>query len=446
MEYPNTRLTRPIRRAILGLFIASFFIISPLIVMYTQGYRYDWQNGRRREIGAVSIDVEPIDANANLGGVEIKSGMPIRLNNITPRKYHLKISASGYYDWNKDIEVQNKQTVYIKEIGLLKKNNPQIITTTTVDDLYLSSDSALLAGVNGRQVMIFNTQNNSMTKIFSDKKTESLAVAWSKKGHRLLITDKVAPFDTAMIIDADNFSKKIDLTTESAPITKIQWSDDDSGIIYYSTEKEIRSLNPITGNSARVATNKYVDWYMEGGALWTMQTASNTQNLRIVKDTAGFASDLSIIDTEVLPADFNNLSIVTGARGQILLKNASQSLMYLVAPQGTYKIAANDYLISPYNNWWLFWTPWELITYSEGGEPMLLNRSGEGLKQVVPLDKYNTLALSWNKNTTALFPYYLVTDELIKSAVRSFEADSVNHILYFSGKYGDSDGVWKLNY
>ena len=62
MEYPNTKFNHLVRLLLLIAFIAAFFIIAPIIIMYTAGYRYDWQNGLLKETGAISVDVEPKNA------------------------------------------------------------------------------------------------------------------------------------------------------------------------------------------------------------------------------------------------------------------------------------------------------------------------------------------------------------------------------------------------
>jgi len=446
MEYPDTKLTRPVRTGILIAFIALFFIIAPLIIMYTQGYRYDWKNGQRREIGAVSIDVEPTDAVANLGGVDIKTGMPIRLKNITPRKYHLRLSSPEYFDWDKDIEVLNKQTVYIKEIGLIKKNNPELIASLPATEISLSSDGSLLAFVSGQSVKLLNIQNGQLTDIFFSKKNESLKISWGPDSHWLLIAGPTAPFTRAIAINADESDKKIDLTTIDNDINKLQWNQSGGTQLVYSTTAKIKSLDLGTGNITLIGKNIYLDWYMENSSLWTVQISTNTKKIKIIQDTLGFASELSIVNSEILPDDHKQLTLAMGKNNHALLRSIGQPLMFLVSPVGTYKIAAENFTVSPYNNWWLFWTPWELTAFSENAQPILLNRSGEGLKQVLPLDNHNTLALIWNAKTTALFPYYSVTHDLINYAVDSAATDSVNHILYFGGKIDDKQGLWKLEY
>ena len=54
----KTFLSSPVRFTIMIFLIASFFIISPLIILYTIGYRYDIRTGIVRETGVLSIDVQ----------------------------------------------------------------------------------------------------------------------------------------------------------------------------------------------------------------------------------------------------------------------------------------------------------------------------------------------------------------------------------------------------
>ena len=124
MEYPGSKFTRRYRLILFAVFVAAFFVITPVLIMYSSGYRYDWQNGLIKETGAINVDILPVNAVVYLNDAWLKGGMPYRLKNIAPGKYRLKITAPGYFDWLKDVEVKSKQTVYIKEISLLKKIHP----------------------------------------------------------------------------------------------------------------------------------------------------------------------------------------------------------------------------------------------------------------------------------------------------------------------------------
>ncbi len=455
MEYPGTKFTHQIRLIMLIIFLAAFFVISPIIILYTAGYRYDWQNGLLKETGAISIDVEPADAVVYLNGIKLQDKMPIRLNNIAPAKYSLRITMPGYYDWLKEIEVKNKQTNYTKEISLIKKNKPEILINGKINNYAISH--------NGRFI-IYNVQNNKNSNTWlwdnNSRKTTLLSglnspepadIHWAEKNNYVLIGDSALPYSRLVIINAENPSKQIDLVKNNASIKKFEWANTTDPQLYFSTKENIFTYSPTTAKSKIITKNIYIDWHVENGQLWTMQTETSTNQFKITRDTLGFSSVFNRLDaTEINPAtgqsEVENLQIMAARQNTILLKNNKISQMILLTNTNKHKIDADKFLISKYNNWWLMWSQWEAWTYSEGEEPYLLNRSGEHLQEIIPLDKYNTLALTWADKTTVLFPYYLVSHDFINEKIEDLSADTENKILYFINQDKNKEGIWKLNY
>ena len=423
--------------------------------MYTAGYRYDWKNGLLKETGAISIDIEPKTAVVYLNGIRLKDKMPIRLNNIAPANYSLRATAPGYFDWIKEIEVKNKQTNYTKEISLIKKNKPEILINEKINNYALSFDGRFI---------IYSTQKNNTTEIWlwdnNSQKAEILSrfnnlepttLLWADKNNYALIADSVAPYSHLVVINAENPSKQTDLVKTSASIKKFEWANSAEPQFYYSTKENIYLYSPITEKSQVITRNNYLDWYMDNGQLWTLQIDSSTKQYNIIKDTLGFSSVLNRLDstdTNLTTGQIEkeNLQIAAAQENTVLLKSNRDSQMILLTDSNKYKMSVDKFIISKYNNWWLMWSQWEIWTYSEGQEPYLLNRSGEHLQKLIPLDKYNTLALEWENKTTALFPYYLVTHDLLTEKIANIAADTDNKILYFIDQTKNREGIWKLNY
>ncbi len=455
MEYPNTKFTHSIRLAMLIIFIAAFFVISPMIIMYTAGYHYDWKNGLLKETGAISIDVEPKNATVYLNGIRLKSKMPIRLNNIAPAKYSLRITAPGYFDWIKEIEVKNKQTNYTKEVSLIKKTKPEIVTNEIADNLAVSFDGRFIIYSTQKnhntEIWLWDNSNKQATVLLRLNNSEPATILWAEKNNYAIIGDSILPYSHLVVIDAENPLKQTDLAKINAPIKKFQWENSTEPQLYYSTRDSIFLYSPVTAKSQVVTKNNYLDWYMDNGQLWTMQTDTSSKQYNITRDTLGFNSVFNHLDS----TDINlatgkiedaNLQILAVRQNTVLLNDKKDTQMILVTGGNKYKIAADNFLISKYNNWWLMWSQWELWTYSEGEEPYLLNRSGEHLQKVAPLDKYNTLALEWENKTTVLFPYYLVTHDLLADKITGLAADTDNKILYFIDQTKGKEGIWKLSY
>lgn len=445
MEYPESHLTKPWRRALLIACFILFFVLFPIIVMLAAGYRYDWHNGLLRETGSISVDIKPTSAKIFLNDIEIKGSIPIRLNNITPRKYIIKITALGYYDWQKEIEVKNKQTIYIKEISLLKNNEPKKILNRSGENLVLSADGRYLAYYSGQGIWIYdhNTQIEKMILKWPGKETPLLK--WSKKQYYLAIAEKNNP--TITIIDAEKQKQWQVVSPDGQNINKYEWQEIIEPELVFGTSKKIFVARPNTQKIIEMANNQYLDWTIENGALWTLQNSSTTNKIKIVKDTLGFSTDLTA--NSLLPDNINlntSWSLQAAKGNTALIKKANSPEMTIINPNKYWNINGEHSIVSDYNSWWLIWTPWELLSFSEGEEPILLNRSGEQLQQVWPLDEYNTLALIWSDKATVLFPYYDVGHTLINKKINSSAVENKNKILYFSTNQPEKNGIWELEY
>lgn len=442
MEYPGSKFTRPWRLIMLAFFIAAFFVISPILVLYTAGYRYDFKNGIIQEIGAISIDILPKNAEVFLNEIKITGKMPLRLKNVSPEKYKIKITADGFYDWEKEVTVENKQTVYIKEIKLIKKSAPEKIIGGQIEQLSLSTDNKYLIyqkiNEKNQEFYLRDMVEAKDLLILDAEKTKKYKIEWFENANIAAIsTDDNSQIQ---IVNALKPQQNWDLAKEEKnKITKWQWSTAYDPEIYYSTKNQITIVDATTEEKTILGKNNFLDWWTDNRQIWSISRASSSEETVVVKNTFGFKQNFITLND-------SNWNFVKTIDDQILLKKPNQSEMLLAIPESQHNFYGENFLNSPYNNWWIMWTPWEITTYSHGEEPFLLNRSGEKLNKVVVLDEYNTLGLIWADRTTVLFPYYFVNHTLINQSITDADADRLNRILYFSAKVNDQDGLWKINY
>jgi hypothetical protein len=418
--------------------------------MYTSGYRYDWQKGVLKETGAINIDIEPKNASVVINNIPIKSKMPVRLTERLPGKYNLFISAPGYFDWNKEIEVKNKQTVYIKEISLLKKNEPELIIEGNYGDIYISPDNNFLAyttiGQTNDTINLYDLNKKENFNLFEFDANKEFKITWSQNNNFFAISEKNPPYNNLLLFNAEQPEKVIDLMALTRyPIDKYQWKESVQPEIYYSTNLRLMSFMPVTEQRYVLAKNNWLDWQMENGQLWTLQINSSTNQIKLVRDTLGF-SEVLVDENSFLQSE-QDLNIIGAINNYVILKKKNVSEIILISKNNKFKIAGDNFYVSPHNNWLIIWTPWEIWTFAKNdSEPNLLTRSGEGLKQVATLDKYNTLALVWNNKATALFPYYLVSHDLINAQIISLAINLKKQILYFSTEINEKKGIWQLFY
>lgn len=415
--------------------------------MYTAGYRYDIKNGLLRKTGSVNIDILPTSAEVFINNVKIISRIPIRLNNLPSGKYTVTIKNEGYFDWQKNIEVVSKETVYIKDIILLKKNNPEMLQTGIVQDLTISPNNQYLiyslVKNDTKEIWQKNIETAEILLVDVFDTLENLIFTFSPNGNYYIISTEKTPYAKISIINTAQPKKKIDLTDHSVvPIVKYQWKESSAPEIYYATDLQIMSFFPNNSSQSFVTKNIFVDWFLNENQLWAIHENTTTKKMEIMKDVLGF-NTVFYSDTETEASVWRILKITNNF---VLLKKRNQSEMLLLEQNKKYSLPGEKYLISKYNNWLIVWSSSEIWTHVQNEEPLLLNRSGMQLKQILPLDKYNTLGLVWENTATVLFPYYLVSHEILNQKINFAVTDTNKRIMYFGGKHNDEDGLWKIEY
>jgi hypothetical protein len=456
MEYPGSTFTKMWRKLFLGLFLCAFFIISPLIIAYTIGYRYDWQKGLIKETGAISIDILPKKATISINNQKIRGKMPVRLNTVTPNFYTVHISAENYYEWQKEIEVKNKQTVYIKEIELIKKNKPENLSLGIYKNLSLSPNKDFLVyekiSPKAREIILRNNQTGEEKPLPAPPVSSSSdsTITWSPHNTYFSITNNETPYDSVYIYSTATPQEPFDLTgTQTEKIEHLEWSEDEDSKLYFSTSKEIISFNAKNHAEDSLAKNNFVDWYVYRKELWTLEANTSTNQLDVIKNTLNSPTIFQKLTEDIhltSPLSLEKWNILSIDHESLMIKNKNQSEVTILTPTAKFRLPTTHFLISNYNDWWLLWNQWELLGYSNTQSPTLLNRSGEQLQQAIPLDKYNTLLLVWNKKTSIFYPYYLVNHDFINTSFVSTQVDDTKKIIYFSGTIDGKQGLWKLAY
>lgn len=117
------------RKTKIKLFIFSsvlFLIITPATILYSWGYRFDFENKRFVQTGAIYIKARPKNVAIYLDGKLIKKTDPffgaIYIDDLLPHKYKIQVQKDGYYEWIKQLEVEERQVTEIKHILLIPKD------------------------------------------------------------------------------------------------------------------------------------------------------------------------------------------------------------------------------------------------------------------------------------------------------------------------------------
>ena len=120
-------MTKRTRTIILLACVACFLIIAPVLVLYSMGYRFDFEKMKITETGGIYVVTYPVADKIIIDSkISEKPGMfsnSIFVQSLLPNDSHTVLAEkSGYYDYSKTIPVQEKEVTKLENILLFKKN------------------------------------------------------------------------------------------------------------------------------------------------------------------------------------------------------------------------------------------------------------------------------------------------------------------------------------
>ncbi len=107
-------------------FLLAFFVIAPLVVLYTAGYRLSFQTGRLLQTGLLSIESLPRGADIWVDEEKIGSRTPALVENILPGDHRIRLAKDGYHVWEKTLPFASRETTFATNVVLFADAEPRL--------------------------------------------------------------------------------------------------------------------------------------------------------------------------------------------------------------------------------------------------------------------------------------------------------------------------------
>lgn len=319
------------KQVLIPFLVLAFLIgITVLIVLYGRGYRLGFQQGEPQltKTGILNITSKPVGAN-----IYINDHLTTATNNtinLTPGKYKVKVAKEGYYDWQKDVDIQ-KEVVINADVTLYPKAPTlQSVSTFGVDSVVIDPSGTKLAFQIGSQsavkngIYIFDMTSRSFPVLAGQSNSTQLAndtldlfsqahLTWSPDGKQILASTSASPENvTYYLLKTDGINETPqDITATVTSVTdlwqeqrqeknqallkvlkpKVQkfakenfhilsWSPDENKILYQAKED---TDMPVFLTPRRIGNNVlYERRDLEKGAVYAYNIKEDT-NTRIVE-------------------------------------------------------------------------------------------------------------------------------------------------------------------
>lgn len=204
-----------------------FLLIAPSIVLYSQGYRIDFENKKITQTGGLFLKISPKQADIYLNGklsrkTDFFFGSAL-IENLLPKKYKLEIKKTGYQSWEKTLEVTKKEVTEAKNVILLPEDLNLNSLSKGVKNFWLSPDEKKLAleelDEAGWSLKLYDLDKNVKSHLISEgniysKGADLLNLEFSKDSKEIYLNVAIKEAEK-------NFTLKLDKTPPTLTERKI---------------------------------------------------------------------------------------------------------------------------------------------------------------------------------------------------------------------------------
>ncbi len=161
-----------LRIILLGLFILIFTITATTLVLYANGWRFDFSNTKLVQTGAVFLNMNVREAKILMNNELQKTTSPLSssvlVNNILPGIKKIRVEKEGFISWEKEVRVEPQQTNRFLNVLLLpaeiKKNHLLYAEQISeITDFSASPDGNIIAiQEKDRKIKLWNRQREKL--------------------------------------------------------------------------------------------------------------------------------------------------------------------------------------------------------------------------------------------------------------------------------------------
>lgn len=341
-------LNLKMRRFIAIFFIMAFIIATPILILYTAGYRYNIKKQQVSKTGSLVIETKPKDATVSLSTIDETFQTPLRLTNLFPNNYTITVERDGYYSWKKRLSVESQLTTFAEDIILFKQSASEQLLDLTITDMVVSGDKekAVLRSRDkeGNLALSYYTfKNQKRVKIpykLPEKGTLT-NISWSPDNRFILLTQTIATTPettTYLAYDVSDKPSKI-LHPFFSTATNLRWSiEHNDTLLGYRNNTIValrikpewkNALQPIESKEIATFKNKehITDFITYNDTLYYIAKIDDAillQKKRLTEEKPG------TLHPQIKLNNTNNYIIETIIDNKLVLREVTRNTIYLV--------------------------------------------------------------------------------------------------------------------
>jgi hypothetical protein len=288
------------RRILYIIFFIVFFITAPLVIMWAQGYKFDWNNKSWQKTGVLFLEVKPKNAEIYLNNEFYGKKTSVRVKNLLPNEYEVKVAKEGYIPWIKKLNIYPSVTTFAQYVRLFKQDLPTInlLNKNILKCSDLEDNKLGLAVQNNEdiQLEILDTKNldssgSPIIQTITNLDVSPENIFLNPTAEKVLIENT----DSWLFIDTEK-TKTTNLSTFlNLEINNPVFDLDNSNIFYALSDSGLERIDSVVPSKTTLIKENIISFYISGNDL--LYIKDNSGNLELIQTHLSNPDDYEILST-----------------------------------------------------------------------------------------------------------------------------------------------------
>lgn len=438
-------MSKKIRDCLFWFFVFIFILGTIIISLYASGYKFNlgWPPKLNRlliKTGMLIIKTQPEGAKIYLSGQKQtdqaifswqKNDLvtPVKIKNVLPGEYTLKLEYPGYLPWQKEIKIYSGQTTFLEDINLFRSDLPVLISLAKEGKISLSPNRKYIYAAGAIKIVDLKNEQDWLLPI---KDTG----VWLENGNELLADGQLFDPGNHNVI---NYQKLVGLNANN------WYYDETASRLYYQSGNSISYLETNQKTITPLLTGEnYLTYEPRGDKLFVV--ADNGGRTKIKE----YSLKEQKFKQELELPTIGHYRFVFDNRQFLALYDDQNKTLYLINADnfgGGVKTIKN--IISwewVDDNTLLYNNNWEIYLFNiKQNDASLLTRVSEELTKIIWNENGNYLVFSTTKSLAVFdFANGLTTTIFKTEKISAPILNDKENTLYFWAKIGQQEGIYKF--
>jgi len=179
-------MTKKTKKVLFYSAVAVFLLLSYIVIMYAQGYKYSFSENKFLRTGAISLKANTdakVFLDDELGGGTSFFGNSFSIDRLLPRTYKLTVQKDDYASWQKTVTVEEGLVIDFPKIILLpEEGEEEQKLFNEVELLFKELELVPALKSSPSEPFVLDVKNK---KLFQNTNNDLAEIANNVKGFRL---------------------------------------------------------------------------------------------------------------------------------------------------------------------------------------------------------------------------------------------------------------------